>query len=39
LLAVSAPSLLLDGRLTGPGAVLVEDGVVVDVISGDPGDW
>jgi len=35
LLSVSAPSLLLDGRLTGPGTVVVEGGVVVEVRGGE----
>jgi N-acetylglucosamine-6-phosphate deacetylase len=33
---ISAPLLLVDGRLTGPGAVAVEDGVIVDVLDRVP---
>jgi N-acetylglucosamine-6-phosphate deacetylase len=32
VLTISAPSLLVDGRLTGPGAVVVEDGVIAGVL-------
>lgn len=35
MLVVAAPSLLVDGRLTGPGAVVVADGVIVDVLETD----
>jgi N-acetylglucosamine-6-phosphate deacetylase len=33
---ICAPRLLVDGRLVGPGAVLVDGGVVVDVLAGRP---
>jgi N-acetylglucosamine-6-phosphate deacetylase len=36
VLIVSAPHLLVDGRFTGPGAVVVQAGTVVDVIEGRP---
>lgn len=35
---IAAPSLLVDGRITGPGAVVVEDGRIVDVLDGVPDD-
>jgi N-acetylglucosamine-6-phosphate deacetylase len=33
---ISAPRLLVGTRLTGPGAVVVEDGLIVEVIEGRP---
>jgi N-acetylglucosamine-6-phosphate deacetylase len=33
---ISAPSLLVDGRLSGPGAVVVADGLIVDVLDRVP---
>jgi N-acetylglucosamine-6-phosphate deacetylase len=33
---ISAPQVLVDGRLIGPAAVVLEDGVIADVIDGRP---
>ena len=33
---ISAPRLLVDGALTGPGALVIEGGVIMDVLSGRP---
>jgi N-acetylglucosamine-6-phosphate deacetylase len=34
---ISAPRMLVDGSVRGPGAIVVEDGVIVDVLDGRPG--
>ncbi len=33
---ISAPRLMVEGAVTGPGAVVVEDGMIVDVLEGRP---
>lgn len=33
---LSAPRLLVDGRLTGPGAVVVEDGLIAEILDRSP---